>query len=58
MVDTLAYRVRKVDVQTLYYPLVKVDAKTLIYALTDRLPVVKKNKVDNLPVQGKVQSGA
>ena len=46
------------DVQTLYYPLVKVDAKTLIYALTDRPPVVNKNKVGNLPVQGKVQSGA
>ena len=46
------------DLQTLYYPLVKVDAKTLIHALTDRLPVVKKNKVGNLPLQGKVQSGA
>ena len=46
------------DLQTLYYPFVKVDAKTLIHALTDRLPVVKKNKVGNLPLQGKVQSGA
>ena len=44
MVDTLACRVRQVDVQTLYYPLVKVDAETLIYALTDRLSVVKTKK--------------
>ena len=48
LVNTLAYRV---DVQTLCYILAKVDDETLIYALTDRLPVVEKEKVGNTPAK-------
>ena len=33
LVDTLAYRVRDVDVQALCYTLAKVDAETLIDSL-------------------------
>ena len=51
LVNTLAYRVKEVDVQTLCYILAEVDAETLIYALTDRLPVVEKEKVGNTPAK-------
>ena len=34
--DTLAYRVKEVDVQALCYTLAEVDAETLIYAQADR----------------------
>ena len=51
MVDTLAYRVKEVDVLALCYTDAEVDAETLIYALTDRLPVVEKEKVGNIPAK-------
>ena len=44
LVDTLAYRVKKVDMQAPCYTLAEVDAETLIYSLSDRLPVVDEKK--------------
>ena len=49
LVETLADRVKEVDVSALCYTFAKVDAETLLYAR--RLPVVEKEKVANTPTK-------
>ena len=47
LADTVAHRVKDVDVQSLYFTLAKVDAERLIYALADKLRVVEEEKFCN-----------
>ena len=56
LVDTLAYRVKKVDVQTVCYTIAELHAETLLYAQADRQPVVEKENVANMPANVKCKA--
>ena len=48
LVETIAYRVNKVDGHTLRYLITVVDAEMLVYELDKKLPVVEEENVGNM----------
>ena len=46
--ETLAYRVKEVDVPTVCYTIAELDAETLLYTQAERQPVVEKENMVNM----------